>query len=114
MGGAWPRPDFRESFLSDCFVRVGLAPDPSSKFVTFCYTKKGVLGQIMPPAANSGGETLSIGEVTSEVALTTRPREIAEAATADGSTDDAAEEDGDSDPPSAEEDGETSDEEDAP
>ena len=40
--------------MRECFVRVGLAKDAAGKFVVFSYAKKGVLKQLIPPAAVTG------------------------------------------------------------
>ena len=93
--------------MRECFIHVGLAQKADETFTTFAYTKKGILTRTSAPAALSEKETLSVGEVSSELAVTTRP---AEAEGEEASADDSDAVEADSDPPSSDEDGGDEDE----
>ena len=62
---------FRES-MRRCFIHVGLWRDAEGNFDVYNRTKKGVLQQLIKPG-HSSNETMTLGEVASEVVLTTRP-----------------------------------------
>jgi hypothetical protein len=62
---------FRES-MRRCFIHVGLWRDAEGNFDVYNRTKKGVLQQLIKPG-HSSNETMTLGEVAFEVALTTRP-----------------------------------------
>jgi hypothetical protein len=63
-------PKFKQS-MKECFYHVGLAPDPDGKFAVYSPTKKGVLARVIPQCATTE-DAVSVGEIVSEVALTSR------------------------------------------
>ena len=85
-----------------------LAKKADNTFAVFAYKKKSVLlHTIKParPAVDSDKETLAVGEITREVAITARPAEEGEVA----EVEDPDTPEADSDPPSDTEDVEGSD-----
>ena len=73
--------------LFKCFVQVGLQEDDDETFVQFSYKKKGLLTRHIPQAATSA-EGVSVAEIASEIALTSRPDDAdAESGSEEGDSD---------------------------
>lgn len=65
-------PRFKQS-MKQCFVHVGLSKGPDGTYAVYSPTKKGLLAQAIPQVKSSD-DAVSIGEIASEVALTSRSR----------------------------------------
>ena len=78
--------------LRKCFVEVGLLEDENECFVKFNFKKKGFLTRHIPQAQSSE-DSISVGEIASELALTSRPADADENSDAESGTDDEDEED---------------------
>eukprot|EP00966_Prymnesium_polylepis_P231586 5357975-Prymnesium_polylepis.1 len=57
--------------MKQCFVHVGLSKGPDGTYAVYSPTKKGLLAQAIPQVKSSD-DAVSIGEIASEVALTSR------------------------------------------
>jgi hypothetical protein len=64
-------PAFEES-MRKCFVQVGLQKGDDKEYVLYSATRKGFLQQIMPQVKSSD-DAISVGEVASELVLSSRP-----------------------------------------
>ena len=77
---------FKKS-LFKCFVQVGLQEEDDETFVKYSYNKKGFLTRHIPQAATSA-EGVSVAEIASEIALTSRPDDAdAESGSEEGDSD---------------------------
>ena len=73
--------------LFKCFVQVGLQEEDDETFVKYSYNKKGFLTRHITQAATSA-EGVSVAEIASEIALTSRPDDAdAESGSEDGDSD---------------------------
>ena len=64
-------PAFEES-MRKCFQIVGLAPAEDGSYSVYSPTKKGVLENLIPQVAQHH-DAVSVGEIASELAMTSRP-----------------------------------------
>ena len=60
--------------MRKCFVLVGLGKNESGVYEKFVYKKSGFLKAEMPQV-ESHNDAVSVGEIASEVALTSRPED---------------------------------------
>ena len=65
-------PAFQES-MKKCFQKVGLTRLDDGSFAVYSPTVKGILSQHISQPAASTGEFVSVGEVATELAVTSRP-----------------------------------------
>ena len=62
-----------EASMRKCFQLVGLAPLNDGSYAVYSATKKGALAYVFPQVAHND-EAVSVGEIVSEVAITSRPQ----------------------------------------
>ena len=73
--------------LRKCFVEAGLLEDEKECFVPFNFKKKGFLMRHIPQV-QSAEDSVSVGEIASELALTSRPADADEISDAESGTED--------------------------
>ena len=72
LDGSLSTKEFKAS-LRKCFVEVGLLEDDNKCFKQFHFQKKGFLTRHIPQVQSPSDTGVSVGEIASEVALTSRP-----------------------------------------
>ena len=75
-------PEFQAS-LRRCCIAVGIKPGEDGTYQVYYERKKGFLSSIIKPVA-SGKESVSVAEVASELALTSRPENASDDEEGDG------------------------------